>query len=638
MKKNKIILFTILLVTIFMSIGYATINLITLDINSDVVINSTKELFIESASILEANDDSNLNSKIITYSKTMLKSEIKLLNSDSYVTISVTLYNNTSKNYKYDSVTYDDNEANYTNKNIKYEVLNINKDDIIKSKESITVNIKFSYDDVNNIDNNTLISYLKFNFNRDATYMENLLLNKYAPNNNPEEVIDISNLTETERKEMFNDVEKENGEIYKTKGITNEDIYFLRGVIDDNYVKFAGYLWRILQIDENGNLKLILDNVLSNKSVYNTTTDADTIDIAKNILDYQNSSAKNYLDNWATYFNSYSDKIVETKFCTNFKYVESVNPAINNDVAYFQSYINVGTYLDNHDPNLVCPEEYIIRANTGLIMAEEVVLAGGSFEKENTNYFLYNSNLASATDNGYFWTLSPAFYDFNRKNAGVFMVTYKGKLVDWYQNLLKNEFSLKPVITISGDIEMNGDGSISNPYKYEDNTVNATKVDITSYDDLENNSFIIANTDGKYSVKGALSDIPIGIGLLGIETANFTSDNAMLTSISAIPLTFTNKTLIDGTTDKYKYQIKNNENKYLKINSDKSIEFTNEETYLKVTINNDSDYSGKILISTLDDSVYLNFYGAASKPLDGKFAGWNTLDANAYMRLYKIEK
>ena len=78
--------------------------------------------------------------------------------------------------------------------------------------------------------------------------------------------------------------------------------------------------------------------------------------------------------------------------------------------------------------------------------------------------------------------------------------------------------------------------------------------------------------------------------------------------------------------------IKTLDGKYLRINDDYSIEFTNEETYLKVMIGKEFtldgevvSYPGRIVISNLDETVYLNFYGAKSITLK--------LDKNSKIKL-----
>ena len=106
--------------------------------------------------------------------------------------------------------------------------------------------------------------------------------------------------------------------------------------------------------------------------------------------------------------------------------------------------------------------EQFIEENIGLISAEEVVLAGGAYKKNNTSYFLYNSSVPN-----YYWTLSPAYYDPTQKNGNVFVVDKNGAPTDWTRNLLTNNYYLRPIITINGNFEMSGDGTINNPYQYK---------------------------------------------------------------------------------------------------------------------------------------------------------------------------
>ena len=65
-----------------MSIGYATINSITLDINGDVSLVSQDGLFITEVNY-DSNNDANLEeSKIITFSSTTLISRVVLSNTN----------------------------------------------------------------------------------------------------------------------------------------------------------------------------------------------------------------------------------------------------------------------------------------------------------------------------------------------------------------------------------------------------------------------------------------------------------------------------------------------------------------------------------------------------------------------------
>ncbi len=127
------------------------------------------------------------------------------------------------------------------------------------------------------------------------------------------------------------------------------------------------------------------------------------------------------------------------------------------------------------------------------------------------------------------------------------------------------------------------------------------------------------------------------VGLLGKDTATFSNDKSNIINKMAITFTFVDGSQVsDESTDGYYYYLKTTGGEYLKINDDKSVELTSEPTQLKIKIVTLDSRSGQILISSEDETVYLNFYGAASTQGDDKFAGWDELDENAYMSLYQL--
>ena len=89
--------------------------------------------------------------------------------------------------------------------------------------------------------------------------------------------------------------------------------------------------------------------------------------------------------------------------------------------------------------------------------------------------------------------MSPAVYDIARKNGGVFIISNEGKLVDWSSSLLESYFETRPVITINGNAEMTGRGTINDPYMYADALSTASKLDITDLSSLNNNKFSIGH-------------------------------------------------------------------------------------------------------------------------------------------------
>ena len=93
------------------------------------------------------------------------------------------------------------------------------------------------------------------------------------------------------------------------------------------------------------------------------------------------------------------------------------------------------------------------------------------------------------------------------------------------------------------------------------------------------------------------------------------------------------------------YWIKTLDGKYLRINDDYSIEFTNEETYLKVMIGKEFildgevvSYPGRIIISNLDETVYLNFYGAKSITLKLNKNSMIKLTGDSYVTSFEFDK
>ncbi|HIT22435.1 MAG TPA: DUF5011 domain-containing protein [Candidatus Scybalousia intestinigallinarum] len=82
---------------------------------------------------------------------------------------------------------------------------------------------------------------------------------------------------------------------------TDESNYY-KGQVADNYVQFSGMLWRIINVDENGNVKLISEDVVSN--------------LRYDSAGYKDSNVETWLNN--VFYNSLTnpDKyLVDTTYC-----------------------------------------------------------------------------------------------------------------------------------------------------------------------------------------------------------------------------------------------------------------------------------------------------------------------------------
>ena len=152
-----------------MSIGYASINSIIMNINGEVVAKSQDGIFITEIKYIDENYANTNNSKIISAYQTNLNSSIVLQNNpDAYITYQITMYNSTNNDYVFERLKFikcqNDNDCNtYSNNNIQI-TLNIEKNQVINSNDYLTFNMTFSYLDPNNINNTTLDSVIKFLF------------------------------------------------------------------------------------------------------------------------------------------------------------------------------------------------------------------------------------------------------------------------------------------------------------------------------------------------------------------------------------------------------------------------------------------------------------------------------------------
>ncbi|MCI5967028.1 MAG: hypothetical protein MRZ42_01425, partial [Tenericutes bacterium] len=93
----------------------------------------------------------------------------------------------------------------------------------------------------------------------------------------------------------------------------------------------------------------------------------------------------------------------------------------------------------------------IVNASIGLLSYDEVVYAGGYFEKANNSYYLYNSNS--------FWTMSPSAF------SGAYPDTWYVRdtgFVDCWPVI--TSLYLRPVLNLKSNITVVGSGTSSDPF------------------------------------------------------------------------------------------------------------------------------------------------------------------------------
>lgn len=284
--------------------------------------------------------------------------------------------------------------------------------------------------------------------------------------------------------------------IYATTDINGGTTYYYRGEVDDNWVYFAGYYWRIIRIDEDGNIKLIyagetvveedsLDGgitLTSTNSSENTqqigtskfnssytkyyyvgyvySTDTSTLHGTSN-----DSTIKGALDSWYTtniVNEGYDDYLAETNYCIDREAWSSYSTvdestyvsSYSSGYAYYGAYVRLSSSSGLYSPSLECNsiEADTLSLKVGLISADEVSLAGGVSGTANSTYYLYTGSS--------YWTLSP--FSFSSDYAYVFSVFATGSL---NANFAFNAVGVRPAVSLtSSTLILEGSGTYLDPY------------------------------------------------------------------------------------------------------------------------------------------------------------------------------
>ena len=217
----------------------------------------------------------------------------------------------------------------------------------------------------------------------------------------------------------------------------NGPVYYFRGNINDNYVLFGDLNWRIVKINDDGSVKLVLDDILDVLGKY----------YEGNNSHFKDSVIRDQLNRWFnTKLGNYNDLIANYKFCND--YVR--DDKTNNYVAYNR--INTDII-----PSFICFGEKV-NTKIGLLTADEVLLAGGS-KVDNKSYYLYNEGIKE----DYFTMTSSKLIN---NIYYPFVVDKNGRIVDNVSGTLNR--GVRPVINVIHNVTATGDGTKDNPYIIEE--------------------------------------------------------------------------------------------------------------------------------------------------------------------------
>ena len=221
--------------------------------------------------------------------------------------------------------------------------------------------------------------------------------------------------------------------------------YYFKGAVENNYVKFADKVWRIVRINEDGTMRLITqDNVISSQkfnSAYNTYDK----------MYYTNSEIKTAVENW--YKTNISDKGFDEKVVNGNYFCEQAKVVYNTN--YTAGSAIVAT-KDNYTPSFDCTTDGngkgVVSGKVGLITIDEVLFAGGVIGSS-SNFYLKNGSA--------YCMMSPAgFYTYN-DYARAWGVVSAGRIGDFH---VASNYGVRPVINLIADTLVTGSGTSSDPY------------------------------------------------------------------------------------------------------------------------------------------------------------------------------
>ena len=283
--------------------------------------------------------------------------------------------------------------------------------------------------------------------------------------------------------------------------------YYFRGAVKNNYVQFANKCWRIVRINGDGSVKLVLHNdntsnasspcASSNNSTtaafarysgssytsvfnsnYNDNAYIGFMYGATGASDYPNTHANtnksDILKNLETWYTnnltSYESKLADTIWCND-------KSTVSGGLGYGTNATDYGAYnrlASTKQPTLKCPNDNNsgklskftvddtkngngnLTYKIGLLTADEIAFAGSIAYTYNRSTYLQEN-----TGTTWWWSLSPG--GFGGSSAYVWYV-FSGYLD---RGNVYFGGGLRPVISLISSTNVTGDGTSENPYVVE---------------------------------------------------------------------------------------------------------------------------------------------------------------------------
>ena len=508
-KKITLIIVFLAVALVTLTIGYAVMSSnLKVDTSAMVTPASWKIHFIDSSS--EINGSANVTGLPEITDTTELSYNCTLTKPGDKCTVKATIKNDGDINAKLSLITK--LEPTYTGSD----------EDVALMKENTIYQVKY-----NNIDSSTILSKnptlypgveaevtIVFGYKKEATSLPSNTISvsnlgiqllyeqiNTSDNNNPvgEEEILYRRLIAKEASDNTyatgtNEITAKGSPDFSKKSTTDDGMYamaddygtsyYYRGAVPDNWVSFAGFLWRIIRVNGDNTVRMIYSGTKDShtgegaqigKSAFKSSDyyspkyvgymygDSDTTE-NEAFTNKNDSTIKGVIDNWyKNNLSSYSSLIADEVFCNDRTLASGSTYSTS---SYFEYAPYNNRLATNKGPQLTCPNlardgfttttasigNKALTYPVGLITADEVYLAGGVLLTSNSSYYLY-------TGQGY-WALSPDLW--NHPYAYVVDVGSSGGMD---VNYVFRSAGVRPVVSLkTSTLVTKGTGTETDPY------------------------------------------------------------------------------------------------------------------------------------------------------------------------------
>ena len=263
--------------------------------------------------------------------------------------------------------------------------------------------------------------------------------------------------------------------------------YYYRGSVKNNYVKFAGFYWRIIRINGDESVRLLYagkkynaegNNLNTQFLSYNLMKDnpayvgfkyGNTLNVSydKSNSNEVDSNVKTELDKW------YKTNILDTN---NGAIIADAGFCNDRSISSGNGYSSTGShtvyqgrvrFAETMSPTLKCPQEndlFTMPTNAqgnkaltypvGLITVDELMLSGYADGYINKSTYTYSTS-------GYS-TMTPSYYDYYSSAARI--LSLSNGFISTAAHTTNN-LGLRPVINIRGDSKISGGiGTADDPF------------------------------------------------------------------------------------------------------------------------------------------------------------------------------